>query len=176
MFNLLRSSGHTEALAKLAALDKSQAIIEFELDGTILTANTNFLQTTGYTLAEIQGKHHGMFVDAATRESAEYRAFWTKLNHGEYQAAQFKRFAKGGREIWIEASYNPILGRDGKPFKVVKFATDITRQKAEPSVPMMMRHLPPGSLDPEVLKDRLSHAHARHRNLCRGGCRLERRP
>ena len=131
MFNLLRSSGHTEALAKLAALDKSQAIIEFELDGTILTANTNFLQTTGYTLAEIQGKHHGMFVDAATRESAEYRAFWTKLNHGEYQAAQFKRFSKGGREIWIEASYNPILGRDGKPFKVVKFATDITRQKAE---------------------------------------------
>jgi methyl-accepting chemotaxis protein len=131
MFHLFRSSSRTEALARLAAIDKSQAVIEFDLDGTILTANANFLQTMGYALAEIQGKHHGMFVEAAYRDSAEYRAFWAKLGHGEYQAAQFKRIGKGGKEVWIEASYNPILGRDGKPFKVVKFATDVTAQKLE---------------------------------------------
>ncbi len=131
MFHLFRSSSRSDALAKMTAIDKSQAIIEFELDGTVLTANTNFLQTMGYTLAEIQGKHHNMFVEAAYRETADYHAFWAKLNRGEYQAAQFKRIGKGGKEVWIEASYNPILGRDGKPFKVMKFATDVTAQKAE---------------------------------------------
>ena len=119
--------------ATLKALDKSQAIIEFRLDGTIITANANFLDALGYTLAEVQGKHHGMFVEPRYRESAEYRQFWERLNRGEYQAAQFKRIGKGGREVWIEASYNPILDGNGKPFKVVKFATDVTRQKAESS-------------------------------------------
>jgi len=119
-----------DAAAKLAALDKSQAIIEFNMDGTIITANANFLGAMGYALDEIKGKHHSMFVDPAYRDSAEYRDFWAKLNRGEFQAAQYKRFGKGGKEVWIEASYNPLLTAGGKPFKVVKYATDVSKQKA----------------------------------------------
>jgi methyl-accepting chemotaxis protein len=122
-------SKNREAKARLAALDKSQAIIEFKLDGTIITANKNFLDAMGYTLAEIQGRHHSMFVDPTYKESAEYREFWAKLGRGEWQAAQYKRLGKGGREVWIEASYNPLLDRSGKPYKVVKYATDVTQQK-----------------------------------------------
>ncbi len=116
--------------ALLAALSKSQAIIEFKLDGTIITANENFLKALGYTLGEIKGRHHSMFVEPNHRGSAEYRQFWEKLSRGEYQAAQYKRIGKGGREVWIEASYNPILDRRGRPYKVVKFATDVSQQKA----------------------------------------------
>jgi methyl-accepting chemotaxis protein len=119
----------SEAQAKLAALDKSQAVIEFQLDGTIITANANFLAVLGYRLDEIKGKHHSLFVDEETRASADYRAFWSSLARGEYKSAEFRRIGKGGREIWIQATYNPILGRNGKPFKVVKFATDITEAK-----------------------------------------------
>jgi methyl-accepting chemotaxis protein len=115
--------------AKLAALDLSQAVIEFRLDGTILNANANFLKTVGYTLAEIKGQHHSMFVDPAERESEHYRAFWAKLAKGEFKSAEFRRIAKGGREIWLQATYNPILNGFGRPIKVVKFATDITAQK-----------------------------------------------
>lgn len=118
-----------EPMARLAAMDKSQAVIEFTLDGTIVTANGNFLNAVGYSLAEIQGKHHSMFVTSAERDSAAYRDFWARLNLGEYQAAEYKRIAKGGREIWIQASYNPILDQSGRPCKVVKYATDITAQK-----------------------------------------------
>jgi len=119
-----------DAKAQLAAISRSQAVIEFRLDGTIITANQNFLNAMGYALSEIQGKHHSMFVPAADqRDSADYRAFWTALNRGEFQAAEFKRVAKGGREIWIEASYNPILDGSGKPIKVIKFATDVTDKK-----------------------------------------------
>jgi methyl-accepting chemotaxis protein len=114
---------------QLAAMDRSQAVIEFSLDGKILNANANFLNTLGYTLDEIKGKHHSMFVDPAERSSPEYRAFWDKLGRGEFDAAKYKRIAKGGREIWIQASYNPIMDESGKPFKVVKFATDITEQE-----------------------------------------------
>jgi len=114
---------------QIAAIHKSQAVIEFMLDGTILTANDNFLKTLGYTLDEIKGRHHGMFVDPAYRESAEYKRFWEKLGRGEYEAGQYKRVGKGGKEIWIQASYNAILDRKGRPFKVVKYATDITEQK-----------------------------------------------
>ena len=117
--------------ATLVAINKAQASIEFRLDGTILTANPNFLGAMGYTLQEIQGKHHSMFVEPAYRDSAEYKAFWEKLRHGEFQAAQFKRVGKGGREVWIEASYNPIFDKHGKPYKIIKFATDVSRQKAE---------------------------------------------
>src|SRR5215475_1451084 len=124
----MRLSFRSDAAAKLAALDKSQAIIEFKMGGTIISANANFLGAMGYTLAEIQGKHHSMFLEPGQKESAEYREFWAKLNRGEFQAAQYKRFGKGGREVWIEASYNPLL-RNGKPFKVVKYATDVTEQK-----------------------------------------------
>ena len=129
MFGLNGNSNRNDASAQLAALHKSQAVIEFSLDGTILTANENFLRAMGYTLAEVQGQHHRMFVEPAEANSAGYREFWNKLNRGECQAAEFKRVAKGGREIWIEASYNPILDRNGKPAKVVKFATDITAKK-----------------------------------------------
>jgi methyl-accepting chemotaxis protein len=118
-----------EDAGMIAAIGRAQAVIAFNLDGTIVTANENFLKTIGYSLGEIQGKHHSMFVEPATRDSAAYREFWASLNRGEYQAAEYKRIGKGGKEIWILASYNPILDEKGKPFKVVKFATDVTEQK-----------------------------------------------
>ncbi len=111
---------------QVAAIGKSQAVIEFKLDGTIITANDNFLNTLGYRIDEIRGKHHSMFVDDATRNSAEYRQFWEKLNRGEFVAGEFKRIGKGGKEVWIQASYNPVLDQSGRPVKVVKFATDTT--------------------------------------------------
>jgi methyl-accepting chemotaxis protein len=113
---------------QIAAIGKSQAVIEFNMDGTVITANANFLGTMGYTLEEIRGRHHSMFVEASERDGAEYREFWAKLNRGEYQAAEYKRVGKGGKEVWIQASYNPILDLNGKPYKVVKYATDVTRQ------------------------------------------------
>ena len=119
----------TDYAGQVAAIGKSQAVIQFEMDGTIITANENFLRAVGYSLDEVQGRHHGMFVDEAYRRSDEYREFWARLNRGEYQAGEYKRFGKGGKEIWIQASYNPIFDGNGKPFKVVKYATDITRQK-----------------------------------------------
>ena len=115
--------------SKFAALDKSQAIIEFDPEGTILGANENFLSVIGYRLDEIRAKHHSMFVDPAERDSGAYRELWAALKRGEFQSREFKRIAKGGREVWIQASYNPLLNSKGKPFKVVKFATDITAQK-----------------------------------------------
>jgi methyl-accepting chemotaxis protein len=121
------SSG--DAQAQVAAINRSQAVIEFAMDGTILTANQNFLNALGYRLEEIKGKHHSMFVPADQRDSADYRAFWAALNRGKYQAAEYKRIAKGGREVWIEASYNPVLDGNNKPIKVVKFAIDITQKK-----------------------------------------------
>jgi methyl-accepting chemotaxis protein len=130
MLNWNRSKNLSESVAKLDALNKSQAVIEFELDGTVIIANENFLGALGYALHEIQGKHHRMLVEPEFAASSEYTQFWDKLRRGEYQAAQFKRIGKGGREVWIEASYNPILDASGRPFKVVKFATDITQRKA----------------------------------------------
>ncbi|WP_342791866.1 methyl-accepting chemotaxis protein [Methylobacterium oryzihabitans] len=111
---------------KINALDRSQAIIEFDRGGTILTANANFLTTLGYTLQDIQGKHHSMFVEAGERAGTEYRQFWEALGRGEFKAAEFKRIAKNGSEIWIQGSYNPILDAHGRTIKVVKFAVDIT--------------------------------------------------
>ncbi|MEQ8895995.1 MAG: PAS domain-containing methyl-accepting chemotaxis protein [Roseovarius sp.] len=115
---------------KMAAISRAQAMIEFELDGTILTANENFLAVTGYALDEIRGKHHRMFCDPDYTRSGEYKAFWSDLAAGEFAAAQYRRFGKNGKEVWINASYNPIFDAKGKPFKVVKLATDITAQKA----------------------------------------------
>ena len=114
---------------QIDAIGKAQAVIEFNMDGTVVTANDNFLKALGYTLDEIKGKHHSLFVDEAYKQSPAYKEFWVKLNRGEYDAAEYKRIGKGGKEVWIQASYNPILDMDGKPFKVVKYATDITRQK-----------------------------------------------
>src|SRR5882672_5404421 len=128
MFSRSNSVAHA-ALAQVEAISKSQAVIEFNLDGTIVTANENFLKTLGYSLSEIQGKHHSMFVEPAMRDSATYREFWASLNRGQYQAGEYKRIGKGGKEVWIQASYNPVLDRNGKVYRVIKFATDITAEK-----------------------------------------------
>ncbi|MCJ2054321.1 PAS domain S-box protein [Methylobacterium sp. J-070] len=120
-----------EAHAKLAALDRVQGIIEFDLAGRILSANQNFLDVVGYTLPEIVGQHHSLFMDPVQRESQEYRAFWEHLRSGAFESGQFQRVGRGGRPIWIQASYNPMLDARGRPYKVVKFATDITRQRTE---------------------------------------------
>ncbi|MEQ9332101.1 PAS domain S-box protein, partial [Thalassobaculum sp.] len=128
MFKLNGMRDSLELKAKVDAIGRSQAMIEFGPDGVIVDANENFLTVMGYSLAEVRGRHHGMFVDPAERDSAEYRGFWDRLRRGEFQAAVFRRLAKGGREVWIQASYNPILDRNGKTRKVVKVATDITEQ------------------------------------------------
>lgn len=111
---------------QVAAIRKSQAVIEFDLAGTVLDANDNFLRTVGYSLDEIRGRHHSLFVDPAQRGSDAYARFWKKLGRGEYDDGQYQRFGKGGRKLWIQASYNPILDALGKPYKIVKYATDIT--------------------------------------------------
>ena len=115
-----------ENARRIEAISKAQAVIEFGMDGVIQGANDNFLNATGYTLAEIKGNHHSMFVDPAYRQSDEYKKFWEKLGRGEYEAAQYRRLGKNGREVWLQASYNPIFGPDGKPLKVVKYASDTT--------------------------------------------------
>jgi methyl-accepting chemotaxis protein len=117
--------------ATVAAIDRSQAMIEFQLDGTIITANKNFLSTVGYALDEIVGRHHGMFVDAAYGKSAEYKAFWANLGRGEFFSDKFQRVGKGGKDVWIQGNYNPIFDAAGKPCKVIKFAIDITEVELE---------------------------------------------
>ncbi|MCG9758122.1 PAS domain S-box protein [Pseudoalteromonas sp. Isolate6] len=114
---------------QLQAIRKSQAVIEFAMDGTILWANEPFLDTMGYSLDEIKGKHHRIFATHEQATSSEYQQFWQKLNRGEFDSGQYLRLAKQGQEVWIQASYNPILDQQGRPFKVVKYATDITEQK-----------------------------------------------
>ncbi len=116
---------------QLNAIGKAQAVIEFNLDGSVITANENFLNCLGYSLDEIKGKHHRMFAEPAYAQSPEYRLFWEKLNRGEFDAGEYKRIGQGGKEVWIQASYNPIFDMNGKPFKVVKYATDVTAQKLQ---------------------------------------------
>jgi methyl-accepting chemotaxis protein len=111
---------------QIAAINVSQAVIEFDLDGTVRRINDNFARTMGYSPGEVVGKHHSLFADAQYAASAEYRAMWAKLNRGEYESGTFKRIAKGGREVWLTASYSPIKDASGKPFKVVKYAADVT--------------------------------------------------
>ncbi|MGV8832253.1 MAG: methyl-accepting chemotaxis protein [Devosia sp.] len=119
---------------QLAAISKVQAVIEFNMAGEVLTANNNFCTTLGYQLSEIEGKHHRMFVEPGFAASPEYTAFWSSLRNGEFKAAEFKRLGKGGKEVWIQASYNPILDLNGNPFKVVKYATDITARKVSEGI------------------------------------------
>ncbi|SIO60558.1 methyl-accepting chemotaxis sensory transducer with Pas/Pac sensor [Paraburkholderia phenazinium] len=119
---------NAEYEGKVRALDRAQAVIEFDLSGMVLFANQNFLDTLGYRLDEIQGKHHRQFCDEAYTASAEYRDFWAKLNRGEFDAGRYKRIAKGGRAVWIQATYNPIFDVGGRLHKVIKFATDVTAQ------------------------------------------------
>ena len=114
---------------KLTRSINLRRFIEFNMDGTIVTANENFLSAMGYSLEEIQGKHHSMFAEAEFAASQEYKDFWEDLNKGEYKSAEYKRLGKGGKEVWIQASYNPIMDMNGVPFKVIKYATDITKQK-----------------------------------------------
>jgi methyl-accepting chemotaxis protein len=113
---------------QIEAIGKSQAVIEFNMDGVVLNANENFLATLGYSLSDIQGKHHSMFMPAEERDSPAYREFWATLNRGEFQSGEYKRIGRGGKEAWIQASYNPIRDLNGKPYKVVKYATDTTAQ------------------------------------------------
>ena len=116
-------------LAQADAISKSQAVIEFNMDGTIVAANQNFLDAMDYTLPEIVGKHHRIFMPREMRHGADYRAFWADLNLGKYKSGESKRIGKGGRDVWIQASYNPILDVSGKPVKVIKFASDISSRK-----------------------------------------------
>lgn len=117
---------NAEFEAKLNAISRVQAVIEFTPAGEVITANQNFLDTLGYRLDEIKGQHHRLFVEPAYAQSIQYREFWDTLNRGEYLAAEYKRFGKGGKEVWIQASYNPVFDLKGSVMKVVKFATDIT--------------------------------------------------
>lgn len=112
-----------------AAINKSQAVIEFDINGNILSANANFLSAVGYAESEVVGQHHGMFVDASYRNSAKYQSFWQKLSSGDEYSDLYKRFGKGGREVWLQASYSPIFDMNGKPIKVVKYAIDVTKQQ-----------------------------------------------
>ena len=121
--------GRAELASNFEALDRSAAIIEFQPDGTILSANANFLSLMGYALTEVLGRHHAMFLEPAHRDGSEYRAFWDALRRGMFQASEFKRIAKDGRAVWIQASYNPVLDRSGRVSKIVKIAADITARK-----------------------------------------------
>ncbi len=122
-------SGSSDLENKMAAIQKSQAVIEFNLDGTIVTANTNFLTTMGYSLAEIAGAHHRMFVDPEEARSPDYLTFWSDLNAGRFVARKFRRIAKGGREVWLQASYNPVFDGTGRPYRVIKLAVDVTESE-----------------------------------------------
>ncbi len=128
-FNIFSSAARQDDRSKVEAIMRSQAVIEFNLDGTIITANDNFLATLGYALSEIAGKHHRMFVEPAFAAGTDYQRFWQELGKGKFQSGEYKRIGKGGKEVWIQASYNPVLDKHGKPIKVIKFATDITAQK-----------------------------------------------
>ncbi|WP_417580401.1 methyl-accepting chemotaxis protein [Pelagibacterium sp.] len=118
-----------DARGQIAAISKSQAVIEFDLSGTILNANSNFCEALGYPLEEISRKHHSMFVTPLEAKSAEYALFWDRLREGNFDSGEYRRIGKGGREVWIQASYNPIFDPSGRPYKVVKYATDITARK-----------------------------------------------
>ena len=127
---------------KVRAIERAQAVIEFELDGTVITANDNFLSIFGYSRDEVIGKHHRMFCDPGYAESPEYTRFWQKLGRGEYDADEFKRISKDGAEIWLQASYNPIFDMNGRPFKIVKFAADITDEVQKRSLAMLEMSTP----------------------------------
>ena len=120
---------NSEFEGKISAIDKSQGTIEFSMDGTIITSNENFLNVLGYSLDEVKGKHHRIFCDESYTNSPEYKKFWEKLNRGEFNSGEYKRIGKDGREVFIQATYNPILGLSGELIKVLKIATDVTEQK-----------------------------------------------
>lgn len=124
----LPSAENDDVQAAWAALNRSQAIIEFALDGTIIAANANFLDMMGYDVSDIAGRHHRIFCTPDHAQSEEYTRFWGKLATGAFDAGAYGRLTRNGREIWLQATYNPVFDADGAPRKVVKIATDITRQ------------------------------------------------
>ncbi len=130
---------------RMRAIGSTQAVIEFEMDGTIIAANQNFLATTGYDLSEIEGRHHSMFVDEDHKSSDDYKAFWERLNRGESESGDYTRYGKGRRQITLRASYNAIVDRDGKPFKVVKYATDVSAAATEMAAAALLRSAVEGS-------------------------------
>lgn len=136
-----------DSQGQLAAISRSQAVIEFDLTGTILTANANFCAALGYQLEEIRGRHHSMFVDPAYAASQDYRDFWHSLSGGQFDAGEYRRIGRGGRAVWIQATYNPIFDAFGKPYKVVKYATDVTaRKEAVASIGAHLARLAAGDL------------------------------
>lgn len=158
-----------ETAGKIDAIYRSQAVIEFDLQGTIITANENFLGAMGYRLDEVVGKHHAMFVEREFATSGDYRAFWDSLRRGEYQTARYKRIGKNNRVVWIEATYNPIFDADGKPYKVIKFATDITKRIASVTslLEEVMTVVGEQKVVTDLLRDQasdLGHAAARNRD------------
>ena len=118
----------SDALGQVAAISKARAVMEFDLDGTIRGANENFLSLSGYTLEDLHGRHHSMLVEPEERDGVEYRALWTKLARGEHEARQFKCVTKGGHDLWLQCSFNPIVDATGRLFKVVAYASDVTQQ------------------------------------------------
>ena len=131
-----------EYQSKIKAIERSQAVIEFGLDGVVINANENFLKIFGYRLEEVVGQHHRIFCDPGFAESPEYAQFWQRLGRGEYDAGEFKRIGKDGSDIWLQASYNPILDIEGRPVKVVKFASDITLEVEKRSLALLEMSTP----------------------------------
>jgi len=131
-----------ELEGRIEAVDRAQAVIEFELDGTVITANENFLSIFGYGLEEVAGKHHRIFCERSYAESPDYDEFWQRLRQGDYLVAEFKRIRKNGTEVWLQATYNPILDMDGRPFRVVKLATDITDEVNRRSLALLEMSTP----------------------------------
>ena len=123
------TTARLDAAGKIGAVNRAQAVIEFDLTGTVLTANDNFLKLMNYSLEEVKGRHHRMFVDAETCASVQYQGFWERLGRGDYEGGEYKRVGKDGKEVWIQATYNPIFDQRGNPVKVVKFAVDVTEAK-----------------------------------------------
>ena len=122
----VEAAAQTESLVE--AINRSMAVIEFDMNGNILNANDNFLKVVGYSLAELKGCHHSKLCSAEYTQSNDYREFWSRLNHGDFFSGQFQRVGNGGRTVWLEATYNPVIGKDGKPYRVIKFASDVTAQ------------------------------------------------
>jgi len=133
---------NAEFEGKVQAIDRAQAVIEFDLDGTVITANENFLDIFGYGLDEIAGKHHRIFCDPGFAETPAYSEFWQKLGRGEYESGEYKRIAKDGSEVWLQASYNPIFDANGRPLKVVKFASDISDEVQKRSLALLEMSTP----------------------------------
>ncbi|MCP9470867.1 MAG: PAS domain S-box protein, partial [Nitrospira sp.] len=137
------------------AINRAYAVIEFGLDGTILTANDKFLTTTGYTLEELRGKSHRLFCEATGAPSSREEALWEKLRTGEFEAGVYRRVGKGGKEVWLQASYNPVKDEMGRPFKIVLLATDITGQKqAQAEVERLIKAAADGHLSERIALER----------------------